>query len=601
MVVLALILFLLPAAYAAGDFFSPPEFESPSVYSVRAYSEFMPAPRLGVRPYEPRIATRAEILAESYWKKIRSENGGFRVPADEEVSVLRPGLRYLAEHLLEDVFQLASGEAAGGPKLRGLPASLLSENPYWSELPPARGPWVMLTALALTKTQDDRGRAGWTVLPAPEDESFFWRSLPEDVRAWWLSLLTRALGHPVRWEKVALFSERAPAAMADRKWDGRGAPEVLITFRPISEWPAKLRERYLAGETIVVPHPLTRLFAGAPLYRELARERTEAADFARLWELSQFGQGSGLRVLRLRPLSSEENWLRRRHRFSGNSNAWEEDLDSLGVSPFAWLFDPIPEVIGLYGKPAARNAQVWAVGGPLAGKWILDGNSADRAAIARARETIVLDRGRSRLQMREVLPPMEVNGQSVVWHRPWIAWRADDGKVVVDYSLLGEVKAGGTRLAPRIETLPPPRELVPLPIAPLTFADTVEADEGFEKRYWQNLTDLTQPALSAKNNVDCVDNEVKDKHCEKSQLPQIGAHLLAPYYAGLGLGLVPSPFRWEIDYDIPGGVDCAPVSHRRIISSSFREPAITRKPSGWPIITTRLTWKIFITAPRTPG
>jgi len=527
----------LPAALAAGDLFFP-VFKSPDTYTLRAYSEFMPSPRFGVRPYEPRLSSRQEILSEPYWEKIRSSSGNFRIAVQEEEKVLRPGLQYLAEHLLEDLAQLGAGESAGGAKLKGIPAALLAGNPYWDDrLVGSRGPLVLLSQLALTKTQDDKGQTRWTVLPSAEEESLFLKSLPADAEKWWRSLLARA-GIPVR-KGIRYLSER-----------GVEEADVVITFLPIASWPEWLKKKFFAGEVAVVPHPLTRIFADSPPHRELVRKKSQAAGFALLQELSQFGAGSKLRVPRLRPLALEEKWLRRQHRFSGNANERNEDLEAPAVSSFVWLFDALPEVIGLYGKPTARNSQVWGITGPLAGKWILDGNSADKTAIALAREKIVEDRGTSRLQMREVFPPMELNGREVIWQRPWVAWRTAEGEVGADFSSLGEVRVGSQTLQPEVEAPPPERELRPESRFPLTYSKTVEPEEAFEKRYWRNIERLTQPGLTAKNNVDCVEDEARQKHCERNHLPDIGEHLLKPHYRTLGLDLWASAFRWEIDFPI---------------------------------------------------
>jgi len=537
----------------AADAFFPSQFTLPKEYTLRAYSEFMPAPRLGVRPYEVLLSTREEILAEPYWSAVRADAHTFRIDATEEKEVLRPSLQYLSEHLLDDLAQLAAGKTAGGSQLKGIPAALLNENPHWyGELPKLRGPWVVLSTWVLSKTQDDQGRTPWTLQTVGEEERAFWRSHPENAPEWWRTFLTQVLEKPVTdldSESFGIYTKEKLPPLLER-WSVKpgDAVKILVTFAPLTgEW----RKNYLSGKLIVLPHPLTRLFAGSPVYSELAKKYPEAKGFAWMQALSQFAAFPKLRVPRVRPFSTDEKWSRRRHRFSQNANALGEDLSSPAVSPFEGLFDPISDVIGLYGKPTARNAQVWGISGPLAGRFILDGPSANEAIITEARARIVSDRDRSRLQVRDVYPSMEINDQPVEWHRPWVAWRNSKGETVTDFSLSGRVLVGETPLSLSVSLTPPPRELLPPKIVPLTFSHTVEREAAFEKRYWEKLVDLTKKELSAKNNVDCAEHEAKDEHCGRNQLPQLNTEVLTPHYRTFGLDLMEHAFRWEMDFKIP--------------------------------------------------
>jgi hypothetical protein len=80
------------------------------------------------------------------------------------------------------------------------------------------------------------------------------------------------------------------------------------------------------------------------------------------------------------------------------------------------LFSAHPDDIGLYGKPMARNAQVWSD----SFEPVLHGPTADGADLHRALEC--MKRGGS-FGYRLYYPPMLVGAHDVFWHRPLVAFR----------------------------------------------------------------------------------------------------------------------------------------------------------------------------------
>src|SRR5947209_7828873 len=131
-----------------------PWFEAEGSYPIAAYSEFMPPPRLGRKPY----GTEDLLLfrPEDPW--------GFCITEYEEAFELRPGLDHLAQQILGALVHLGQGRAA-----HGIAKGKLQDNPYWppelaeraGRLPHER--YVVLLPLALARTLDDKGRIRWTV------------------------------------------------------------------------------------------------------------------------------------------------------------------------------------------------------------------------------------------------------------------------------------------------------------------------------------------------------------------------------------------------------------------------------------------------------
>ena len=81
------------------------------------------------------------------------------------------------------------------------------------------------------------------------------------------------------------------------------------------------------------------------------------------------------------------------------------------------LFSAAPDDMGLYGKPMARNAQIWTEDFRL----LLDGPRATAAELARAAERLAAG---GLFGYRLFYPPMRVGRHEVFWHRPLVAYLA---------------------------------------------------------------------------------------------------------------------------------------------------------------------------------
>jgi hypothetical protein len=126
-----------------------PWFHGADSYPLPAYSEFMPPPRLGRKPY----GTYAGLSFDE------ADPWGVPVTEYEEAWELRPGLERAAQEIIGALANLGRGKAG-----HGVARHQLVDNPYWPpELAGRAGTlgherYVVLLPLALSRTQDEKGR-----------------------------------------------------------------------------------------------------------------------------------------------------------------------------------------------------------------------------------------------------------------------------------------------------------------------------------------------------------------------------------------------------------------------------------------------------------
>ena len=79
------------------------------------------------------------------------------------------------------------------------------------------------------------------------------------------------------------------------------------------------------------------------------------------------------------------------------------------------LFSPLPGDVGLYGKPMARNSQIWNDEYRL----LLDGPQAAAEELSLASERLAAG---GLFGYRFFYPPMQIGRHEVFWHRPLVAY-----------------------------------------------------------------------------------------------------------------------------------------------------------------------------------
>lgn len=452
-----------------------PWFTGEGNFRLLAYSEFMPPPRLGRGPFPDSQLDPLLVPTDDPF--------GWRVSELEEEYELRPGLQWLAEKVLDQLRRLGRGEPA--PLVAGHGGRNLVGNPYWpAELQQHAGRldherYVLLLPLALSRTQDDKGRIRWTFFGGSEQgpEKAFWKSFLEspeheraarDSRAVIADLLAQIYGEPNepnRLKRIGfgilptetdnrfpywsnpLPSWTEPFCMSDDS-DFRKT-KYLLTFRPFGSVPSVVRQRYLAGELHLLPFPGSLVFWGIPSYVRLQAEFPWAmqAPLQRLAPRS--GDPFRLRVPQSGWLNEPRRDARRSHvqedlllnsyrrtnrfqRVHRYEDATEKSQQVDSVTRV--IFSTELDAVGLYGKPMARNCQVWTEDSRL----LLDGPRATRAEIQAAAD-IILDGGDFRYRFQ--WPPMRVGQYEVYWHRPLMAYVQRGAVRVLPDRLLGYLTA----------------------------------------------------------------------------------------------------------------------------------------------------------------
>ena len=149
-----------------------PWFTGEGKYPIKAYSEFMPPPRLGKRPY---TEMDVSLFADD-------DPFGWYITEVEEEYELQEGIANLLRQIADQVVKLGQGRPAF--HIAGNNGRNLINNPYWPpELANRAGKlsherYVILLPVALSRTQDDKGRTRWTFFGSSEQgpEQAFWKS-----------------------------------------------------------------------------------------------------------------------------------------------------------------------------------------------------------------------------------------------------------------------------------------------------------------------------------------------------------------------------------------------------------------------------------------
>lgn len=412
----------------------------PLSHPIEAYSEFMPAPSIGARPYPLLYETKASLLqSQGYFPYYNPQDPHyFFIPSFDEVTVIRPGLIYLMKHFLKDLSQLSKGETPGGGKLKGIPKSLLENNPYFPDKLRGEEAIVSILPITLSMTQNDQGQTPWTVFGGTmaSYEEVFWKSLKSQSPREWLCKLIHshyAPDTPCKDQRLLVYSNspELPAELTTFLGTDPRTAKFLVTFQPFRSWPEIVKKRYRQKRLVVVPHPLSLIFQGSPIYRSIAERWPEAQEIPLLFEFSKSPRGP-LRVLNTGPLAKPRPDSSNPRRFRFQKVTRENS-----VSTYDLLFNTSEILLGLYGKPLAKNSQLWKVTG-YSGELILNGPRATAADIETAKA--LLHSTPHRTYFRDYFPAIKTHGYELKWVRPVVSvWNPRIEKVTIDSSLMGEM------------------------------------------------------------------------------------------------------------------------------------------------------------------
>jgi hypothetical protein len=596
-------------------------------FPIAAYSEFMPPPRIGQKPYGSWDIEKPFSSDDPF---------GWRVTAAEQQKELTPGFESIGRQLVDSVVALATGRSA-----HRIGARHLDGNPYWpsslsrvsATLPHER--YVHLAPVALSKTQDDKGRVRWSLFGGSHTGPAmgFWKSFRTAPSA---DRVEKDCVQAIRQLLRQVFNETATSFgdllmagfrilptgallecpdLVDGPLPGWTHPFVLgdgesidgvrylLTFRPFALLPRNVQVAYLSGGLHLLPCPGSLVFWGSPLYRRLQTELPFSRQILLLQAISRHDSPHGIRV-------PQSGWLHHPERGDHDeglgearstfhrSHRWErihreDEATALTREDHLHkvLFSAHPDDVGLYGKPMARNAQIWSSDF----RAVLDGPNADGGAIARA--IAAMENGAS-FGYRFYFPPMQAGRFAVFWHRPLLAFRDPDSAQVktIDSDLTGYLtvtdEAGSS--PPKMELWPrmsvpsesaktrtvarPPSDVerskraaeafirqLGMPAEKsfdvriaLTYHRT--AARSFEVRYWKTIAKLAEGKYLNKNSADCAQDAATQARIPypERDLDQLGDHLLAHYRklasdAGMTNRVVIGelPFRWQTDFEFP--------------------------------------------------
>ncbi len=508
----------------------------------------------------------------------------------EEAFELRPGLRSIGMQLVDALSRLGRGQRA-----QGIEGHKLDGNPCWPDQlrahgAPAQERYLIILPLALSRTQDDKGRVRWTLFGASHE------------------------GGEVKQRKK--FFDRLVKQVY-------GDTDYVVTFTPFANLPARTRDAYLAGDLHLVPFPGSLLFFHSPGYMRLAAELPLAMQIPLLYSIDRHEAPQAIRVPQSGWMHETEeetrhgpirNDTKRTNRWS-RVHRYEDELPALTLEQKVTLtlFSSAAEHLGLYGKPMARNAQVWTSDY----RRLLDGPNASREEIAEAIR--VVDEG-GVFGYRFFYPPMRFEEKEVFWHRPVVAWQGG----VLDDGPLGYMRVGSKMIEPRILARPEHLEIIsrfaerPKTLSnarkildayemvgklPETFARALvrtEREEGlrewaerkeikrlitplirssgppsprgagrrrFEVEYWKTIARLAHGSYLNKDNADVVLDSATQKRLvhKKRDLERLGDFLIA-HYERLGIECVSHRFEWETDFDFDWSQGWIDGKERNIIA-----------------------------------
>ena len=433
-----------------------PRYGKAKPYRIMAYSEMMPSPWIGWRPYGKNHPAPRNPEDPFAWL----------VNEREQAFELGPGLQLIAGQVLAALERLDREQPA-----QGINRAKLEGNAYWpkelAELPGAipHERYVTFCPLALSKTQDDKGRVRWTffrrqragtgpgvleeLLPrtgpakgGPSTPSISSAAAARRPMARNRSELTdlRRAGFRILpgsgEDGLQIVAAGSPAALdrslffLDERESLRGV-RYLLTFRPFGTLPQAVRKAYLAGRLHLLPFPGSLIFWGAPPFLKLQSELPLAMQIPLLNVCDRHEAPRGLRIL-------QSGWLHEPRAGSAATRKRCEDNAAQHLPPHAplgadrahqdelavagdedrlahVLFSTDPDDVGLYGKPMARNSQIWTDRHEL----LLDGPRAGRDELSRAAGVL---REGGHFGYRFYFPPMRVGKYEVFWHRPLVAY-----------------------------------------------------------------------------------------------------------------------------------------------------------------------------------
>jgi hypothetical protein len=443
-----------------------PWYEGEDKFPLPAYSEFMPSPKIGLSPLGD---------VDRFTLKDEDPFGWYITELDEELE-LKPGLDHVARQIMHNIVKLGKGETEY--HISGHNSENLVDNPYWpDELKQNAGKlnherYLILLPLALSKTQDDKGRVRWTFFGGSEQgpEKAFWKSFysapdveiaTDESLAIISGILNKAYGLNLT-DSKSIYTKGFRILLTDENtthpsWtnqfrinekDDFSNIKYLLTFKPFKLLPPQVKQLYLEGKLNLLPFPGSLVFWGMPTYKKLQKELPQAFQIPMLKIVARHSGHGGIRVpqsgwlhephpdVKLTDFHQHlvNNSYHRTHRWQRVHKHEDELLQKPRVDKLIKiLFSTELESMGLYDKPLARNCVIWDKHFNL----LLNGPIADRHAIVKA-EAHMAQGGL--FGYRFLFPPMQAGQHNIFWHRPIIAFQNQNGETeIISHALNGYI------------------------------------------------------------------------------------------------------------------------------------------------------------------
>jgi hypothetical protein len=432
-----------------------PWFRCKGCYPIAAYSEFMPPPRLGYKPYgtpDHRILPEDDLF-------------GWNISEMEEEYELKPGIEHIGRQIMNNILKL--GKGLPEHFISGHGGENLINNPYWPpDLATHAGSltherFVTILPLMLSRTQDDKGRVIWTFFgnSIHDPEKVFWknfftapgveRTVTESI-AFFTDLLSEAYGEKLS-DVKSLFNAGFRILATDKSllplWTNKflvndndifSDIKYLLTFRPFSTLPETIKNKYLNGTLSLIPFPGSLVFWGMKGYLRLKKELPVMAQIP-LLNLVARNRGIGaMRVTQSgwihEPHSDNKNLVinenlihntyHRTHRWQ-RIHRYQDELNEAArqVRLIKALFSTEPDAMGLYDKPLACNSQLWSSKFEL----LLNGPKAERRRVTEVEKTLLKG---GLFGYRLFFPPMRVGEHEIYLNRPLVAFVPKDSDMV---------------------------------------------------------------------------------------------------------------------------------------------------------------------------
>ncbi|HEY4055155.1 MAG TPA: M28 family peptidase [Kofleriaceae bacterium] len=391
-------------------------FHGEGRFPLRAYSELMPPPYVGIKPYAPQCARRDATCAVT-------DRDAFDIDEYELAHDLEPGFARIAEVIVAEISKLTRGER------HALSHTLLADNPAWpAELADAaragklaHDPSVVMCALALSRSQDDKGNARWTLFGTSHDGA---------AKACFHGIDERAMAMRLAWAGLdgdwRIVADDVPDALRGRLLGERSVAglRTIVTFTPFERLSAEIRAGYLAGTLALVPSPAMLVLFEHQGYAALAKELPRATQIPLLHLFPRVEGSCAIRIPQSGWLDENDtgahghkivSHIARTHRWQRIARDEPAHGDGAYTDKVSVaLFSTTPVDIDLYNKPLARNSQIWTADYHA----LLDGPNATRDQLLHAAATV--DTG-GRFGYRMYYPPMIAGTREVFWHVPVIA------------------------------------------------------------------------------------------------------------------------------------------------------------------------------------